>query len=401
MRALRGAAPLALALALAPASAQARFRGDERQDRPFSYNAEYFLNVLSYEPRPRERAAYADADSAVLAAAGSLSARDLWLDERFKVGALRGPFRFGLEQARREDFDARYARQAVHLERRLGAGPLWLRGVGEPAAEKEEADIGVGLAWRGEGTERALLEVWLPDFELASKGPAGVRTRRPPRSVRGEGLLGPPGGTRLRWEVEADLPMELEFPATARRFAMERLRWETSVERALGPADEVQAGAAGEETRKVRDVGTPSDASALRLDRDHLRLDLDWRRRLEAGRTLEAGTRVFYLYEEDRRPTDLAASAVERRRELAAWGAFGWPWGAWRWTVDLHAALVDADRVVSNRRAMDLLRSGVQAKAGLGLSRPFGEEGELSLKPSVDLDSLVFGGGHVQLRWVF
>lgn len=232
----------ALSLPLLASSARAEFRGDEIGPREFDYNDEYFLNLFSYRLRLTHRWAWGDAasprwrwfwgDTAVGydITAGSIRTDELYLHQQAIVrlpmsSHITTEYRF----IETEDHDTRYLRNEVELLLRffrpsyalplldtLGRTPpedgLFFGGQGLIDADKENADIGWVLGWRGDwlGVRLDLIQV---DYWYNEKNDDLAEYTAGPLTFRAKvGALLLDGDLELLAWYEDDLPTTLELP---------------------------------------------------------------------------------------------------------------------------------------------------------------------------------------------
>ncbi len=240
---LRALLLLVATLLLAAAPARAELRRDELGPREFDYNDEYFLNLYSYRPRLTHRWAWGNAASprwrwfwgttavGYDVTAGSTRSDELYLHQEAVVrlpwsNHLTAEYRF----VETEDYDTRYLRNEVELLFRffrpayslplldtLGRTPpedgLFFGGQGLLDADKENADIGWVLGWRGEwfGVRLDYINV---DYWFNEKNDQRGEYTAGPGTFRakvGALLLG--GDLELLAWYEDDLPTTLELPA--------------------------------------------------------------------------------------------------------------------------------------------------------------------------------------------
>lgn len=296
-----GAALAIAALALVQTTAHAELRRDEIGPRRFDYNDEYFLNLYSYRPRLTHRWVWADAanprwrwfwsSTAVgyTVTAGSIRTDELYLHQEAMVrlpwtNNLTAEYRF-IES---EDYDTRHLRNEVEVLFRflrpayslplldtLGRTPpedgLFFGGQGLLDADKENADIGGVLGWRGDWfgirLDYLAVDYWFNDKndERAeyTSGPGTVRAKVGAQLLEGDLEV-------LAW-YEDDLPTTLELPEEGDlrfRFRQQELGFAARWRVAPGVRADVQAWAERtHERRRSPDPGVNDD-----VDREALRV---------------------------------------------------------------------------------------------------------------------------------
>lgn len=216
------------------APAEARFRFDEVDPRPWRYNFDYWIQVLTYRPRIAYRWRWDDgwnrAALGISVTAGSLTHDELYLEHRAVV---RLPFADFLSAEYRfvefEDYDARYRLNEVELAVRLfrpdyappltdtlGRTPppdgLHFGGTGVLSAEKEFADMGFFVGYRGD-VVYGRVDVLKPDFFYNEQNKEHAEYFVEPYTVSAKaGLNLLDGDLRLSAWVDDDLPLRLWLP---------------------------------------------------------------------------------------------------------------------------------------------------------------------------------------------
>lgn len=290
---------LATLLFTAPA-ARGEFRGDEVGPRSFEYNDEYFLNVFSYRQRlthrwawgnaasPRWRWFWGDTALGYDVTAGSLRSDELYLRQQAVVrlpwsNHVTGEYRFVED----EDYDSRYRRNEVEVLVRLfrpayalplldtlGRTPLpdglFFGGQGLLDAEKEHADIGWVLGWRGEwlGLRLDLVQV---DYWYNQKNKVGGEYEREPLTFRAKaGALLLEGDLELLAWFQDDLPTTLRLPQDSLTFRYRKQEAGVAARWQVSPGVRADVQAAVERTRKRR--RSPDPLANDDLDREALQV---------------------------------------------------------------------------------------------------------------------------------
>ncbi|MBX3472598.1 MAG: hypothetical protein KF878_37580 [Planctomycetes bacterium] len=290
---------LATLLFAAPA-ARGEFRGDEVRPRSFDYNDEYFLNVFSYRQRlthrwawgnaasPRWRWFWGDTALGYDVTAGSLRSDELYLRQQAIVrlpwsNHVTGEYRFVED----EDYDSRYRRNEVEVLVRLfrpayalplldtlGRTPLpdglFFGGQGLLDAEKEHADIGWVLGWRGEwlGLRLDLVQV---DYWYNQKNKVGGEYEREPLTFRAKaGALLLEGDLELLAWFQDDLPTTLRLPQDSLTFRYRKQEAGVAARWQVSPGVRADVQAAVERTRKRR--RSPDPLANDDLDREALQV---------------------------------------------------------------------------------------------------------------------------------
>jgi hypothetical protein len=281
-RAAAAATLACLALLVAPAPVSAEFRGDERGARSYEYNDEYFLNLFSYRPRLTHRWVWANAGSArwrwfwsdtalgYNVTAGSVRSDELYLHQEAIV---RLPFSNNITAEYRfvesEDYDSRWLRNEVELLFRffrpaytlplldtVGRTPpedgLFFGGQGLLDADKENADLGAVVGWRGDAFG-VRVDLVRPDFFYNGKSKDASEYTSEPLTFRakvGARLLG--GDLELLAWFEDDLPLRLELPDEQEVFRSRQLEAGFAARWTVTSGVRVDLEASAERTREGR-----------------------------------------------------------------------------------------------------------------------------------------------------
>lgn len=298
---VQAAAALLLGLLGWASPAAAIWRFDEVEPRRFDYSDEYFINAYSYRPRLSHRWAWQGAAVGYRVTAGSLASDELYLNQEAIVRLpfsdhLVGQYRF----REWEDYDARWLRNEVEvvfqflrppwrlpLTETLGWTPvydgLFLGGMGLLDADKEFADVGLLVGWRGTRFGWRL-DAIAPDFFFAGKSKGALKEaeyEREPYTLRGTlggDLLD--GDLGLTAWVEHDLPVHLTNPRGALVDAVRYRQTSAGLSARWRIAHDLRADLelTGETTRKRRrtpDDPLRSDDVAREAARAWLQLELD------------------------------------------------------------------------------------------------------------------------------
>lgn len=375
----------------------------DRIDHEPLLDAEYYSDLQGFAyPLAWEelwRASTAPASYRVNAA--SLDCCELLLDQRARLAReLAGGLSFAFALVQDEDKDRRELHHWLMLEQRLPAGfSAWV--FGEPAYQKEDADLGFGLGWRGAGWRLRASRLFV-DWNLNTRGSGGQRYRREPLTTAfSAGWSG--GQDDAEASLELDEPLAREVPAENRLFQYRRTtaaaRW-----------------------RRAWDSGLVSVAEyALELQRksdflapDPLRASSDNARRVHRARAAVETA----LTPRDRLEAGLGAVARSARTDKAEQPGAGvfyrrWeaqPYARWRRSLSelVETELASFLSFGRNRRSFpggasaDVSETLIEAKVGAGVEWRF-RSGRLGLYGTFDADAPghFWDGGNARAMFFF
>lgn len=161
----------------------AYFRGDEYEQRDFTFNDGYFLNLLPLMPTIEDRFAFRDATNAYWGSCGSYTKRDLFNMQYLKLEKLLvDPFSFCFRFNMDQDFDGIYNHYQIGLKYDINPN-VAVELLGEPLARKEFADIGGALILRHQ-TGKLRLELLSPNFAFGDKNDLNAKFQTQPFTTR-------------------------------------------------------------------------------------------------------------------------------------------------------------------------------------------------------------------------
>lgn len=374
---------LALAAALGPAGplrAQTPFRGDEIEDRDFKYTEDYFLTVLSYRLPYEWRAGWPWVDSGFQGTAGSLRASEFYVSNEARIRPRIGRgFRFHFRYDEKEDFDSRYRRVELGIERDIARG-LSAELFGEILPEKAGDDVGLAIWWRPGPRKYLRLSGILPDVIYNRKSDEGDYARKPwTLCLEGEADLS--DAWTAGFIVQENFPLELERPADGLVFRYRQFKARAHLEHRLRGGAEIAIDGALEDTRKAYRYAADPGRDFHRFAGDG---GIEVRHRLGCHR-LWYGARFFRLWE---RKDYLPPGEVDEtlgRRELPLYAGGEIPlWADLRFRPEL-LLMYPGSR-------------SFQAKLALGVLWRIADRARAVINPTLDLDEGRFGGGQVALQ---
>lgn len=400
----RALTALLLALAASPAGAVFQKSQMERIDTERRFDSEYFLDLLGFSPPLDWEDDWAASTGAYRINGASLDCCDLLLRQELKYRRSLIPgLDFGFRFVQNSDKDFSEQHHWLELDRAVGRG-FSVQLFGEPRPEKEDSDIGLGVAWSPEaapGLRAAARRTWV-DFVFNQRGSTSQSYTRKP--LTDEFRLDWSGRAGRAWaEVEADHPLRRSIPDETRLISYRRT---TARAGWRGPAAGLEARLEySYEFLKEGDLRNP-DPGSLSIDfrRQVHAVDLRGARWVGPKDRLEAGAVIFnraaradFIHQE-------ILGVFYRRWELQ-------PYARWRRRVSprLETELGSLLALGENRRRFpsgavpSVFDSTAEAKILAAADFRFSERGRLSLVCNIDLDSPshFWDGGGVRALFPF
>lgn len=400
---------LALAAALAcPGPARAVFVADELREieNERLFDTEYFLDLRSFAyPREWERQWEAAARGYRINGA-SLDRTDLYLSQQLWAPArLNDWLEFRYRLAHSGDKE----RSELHQWLRLDFGPWagFTAGLfGEPSFDKEDADIGLRLAYRPAPGAELYASANAVDFNFNERGKTGRRYDRKPITYE-LGFRTPLAGGAAGLYAELDAPLVLQEPALNRVYDYQRKRyalfWELPA-RAGGGWNwrlEYLFGYKRESDSFAPDATASSQGMRRRVHQALIAAD----RPLGERWSVEAGLDTLARRVQSDFPNAEARDAVWRRWELLPYARGRWrhaPWGLAEAAVFLGFG--EKRRRAPRSPGLDQLDAVAEAKLGLGYEFLYGERGRIGLYGTFDLDDAgthAWDGGNIRAMILF
>ncbi len=402
----RRALILALAAWLAAPPAAALFQKSQADlvDAERRFDSEYFLDLLGFSPPMSWDDAWAGSTAAYRINGASLDCCDLLLRQELKFSRPLTPgLDFSFRLVQNGDKDQIELHHFLELEKTL-AGGFAAQLFGEPTPAKEDADIGVGLAWSprsAPGLRLAVRRTWV-DFVFNQRGSTSQSYTRKPLTDEARAQWS--GRNDRAWAaLEFDHPLRRAFPDEGRLYFYRRTTARAGWRRTGNPFGG-QAEYAYEFLREgdlrnpdpgSRSVDHRRQVHSLDLRADALLGDKD---RLEGGALLlNRAARSDFVNQE-------IIGVFYRRWELQ-------PHLRWfreispRWTLELGAllALGENRRRFPSGRVPSVFETTAEAKLDAAAEFRFSSWGRLSLVSNLDLDSPArfWDGGGVRALFVF
>jgi hypothetical protein len=322
------ALPLAVVLIVLLASlpVRAEFRGDERFERNFTYNSEYFFQVESFSLPSWWDRVWMWGDTGYRMTLGSVKTDEFFL---YQEGRLAYPLlpwlEVGYTYLDTEDFDGRFQRHRTRLKAQTDSWAVG--GFVELCAFKEWIDMGVSAEARVPGLCETKLAFTFVDSSFNRKaGRAGTYPRKP-YSLAWEGRIVLRPGFRAEIFLEADFPLRLEDRINEFVFGFHRYRLRALAVWDFAPYWTARASVAGEicgkrwEYTLFTPVGDPPDPLEERFTRKAFEARVEVTRRLgvTTGHLINAGGKWIQLREQSLFPNDPLADVRLTKRDFIFW----------------------------------------------------------------------------------
>jgi len=384
-----------MVILIRPSAVEALYRGDEFERRSFHVGTHYFINRATYEPWTETRDRFAHATNAYLGAAGSLSGDDLYLFHHLKIRqALNESIELHLDYLHDRDFDGHYERFPMGL--RYHWLPHWsLELVGEPAPDKEYADIGAAMAYANALTAFRM-QVLYPDFVFNAKNPDDASFKRRVPNLQFSLRHAASKTCTIFARADIDPPRTLLNPTQSFAFDFEKYQGEAGMRWMLSKESHIEAIVEGEYTRKLRLGLEPEDANDFSEDRDYAQASIEYLRRLHDDTFVRAGL-IYVLFDENQNyPFAPDKSLLTDRHDRILYAGRVWPLRGGL-NVNTLALLNRLDERQTRQNPEELARYHkwlVRLSASLVFS---GEHYMLEAGAAANVDQTRFGGGFVKV----
>lgn len=401
--ALLGRALCLLLVLAGGARGQSPFRLDEIDGRDYEFNTDYFLNVFSFRYPLPWRQAWREARNGFRGLAGSIRTDEFYIFQEMKLNYdLDANHRFRFFQEQKEDFDSRYRRIEIGLQRKiLHPGPVRAGIFIEALADKVENDVGFEVTYGDHPTGIGRIAFTLVDVLYNKKGEEPRRYSRFPYTLDVEGWV--PIGERLvlGGGIHHNFPLRLKLRDRGMHFTYRKNYSEIFLEYRLTRRSILSLRGWIEDSLIGRNFFTGT--SDRDLDRFAHFGEIEYRHRFDSGTEVFGGLWTFGLSEENRAPLEPTQAVSLLRREEYLFAGTAWPLPRGftlhpmvmlGWTNNVERFPVDSNRKIDKDR-------GVQSKVNLGFEYTFSPKASLIVNPTFDLDHLRFGGGLAQFQLVF
>ncbi|MEX0739470.1 MAG: hypothetical protein WD071_09020 [Pseudohongiella sp.] len=371
------------------------------EGREFLYNSSSFINRFSYRqlsdsPPPGE--------DGLSGTGGSVTGDELYLETNLQKTLYFDGDRYGIiaRMQRREDFDGRFDRQLIGIVRRLGDD--WRAAlVADVAGDKGEVDFQYEATWQPDESQKLRLALIQVDRLYNNKSNSNNRYERTPVTLFAH------YHRQLGSQLSADLAVNYSPHAQYedRNHGLyirgDQLRIAGSVTFPLTRQWRSELSFKYEDTdREYRGLGTEISVGQDGFSR-RMR-SATWQMTSESDARYQGGLHYFTLDEEGWFGQNLASSGFHRRDEILLFAGMtlGRRASSW-WQPTLSIGSIDVDRVMLQRPQDNRQDDEWQARLTLPWRYVVHQQSGavLTLNPTLNLDSLKFGGGNIQLHWPF
>jgi hypothetical protein len=381
---------------------RAVFRGDEIEPRDFSFNDEYFLNLLSYRPWPDWQSIWAGSERGYLLTVGSVRSDEFYLYQAAKLHLdVAEGVRFHYDLLEHEDLDSRYLRHRPTL-----AFPFheqWtVYAFGEGGPVKEDNDVGVGAIFHPGPHHRWELQLTGVDFNEA-KGKEGRRFSQDAYAALLKNEIPISEKVRVGSAVELQLPLTLVDPGENLTFRFKKRLYEGYLRWRTGDRSELFFDLSAEDTGKDTRYSslTPTDQ---RLSRNAFRANMEYRFYMETPLAADCrlGFDYFHFRERNLFPEDPLTRNKLERNEYTLYGGLSIELSErFLFRPALYVDYVSHNRLFPEDEIRNDRFNGIQSKLSTALEIRFKETIRLAINPNLDLDQMNWGGGNVQLIALF
>ena len=388
------------------------FRGDEVGPSVVELDEETFINILSFDHSLETLQPWLKADSGYRAALGSLSTRDLWLDQEIKhLVRVSDSFAIRVRARQTMDLDTTGLTLQPTLEYKLddrfeALAPALLDG--------DKGGMGGGLGIRFRDPEMDIDYLQLAYLRSGILFEHHARAYRKSTILKQADVLEAQGQGKLlgfgltSFKVANLFPNSFEYAEKDRREDYRGIRaWLLHRQdldernRLFFRLDHDQA---NEEMIPFEITGDPTEVfsgmRSLSSGRVEYHRDLDD----EGIRRIRTGVQLLYLSENEYQADDIEEIHSLRRREAHLYGGYRIPLGMDD-KVTLETALYLGYQANQNRYPFapseERRDPGFQGKVSFFFQWAVKEKVEFVLSPSFELDRPGWGGGVVQCRWAF
>ncbi len=371
------------------------------EGREFLYNSSSFINRFSYRqlsdmPAP--------GDDGLSGTGGSVTGDELYLETNLQKTLYFDDDRYGIvaRVQRREDFDGRFDRQLLGVVRRFGDSWRAMFSA-DVSGDKGEVDFQYELTWQPDNDRRLRLALIQVDRLYNNKGNSDNKYERTPVTLFAHYQQRLKSGLGVDLAVNYSPHAQYEDRSNALYVRGDQLRVAGALSADVSPSWRSGLSFRLENTgREFRAL--MADSGAGREDFDRRLRSVTLSVRSDASTEFHAGLRHFVLEEQGWFGQNLASTGFNRHSETLLFAgmtvarrATSW------WEPTLTIGGIDVDRVLQQRPADNRRDEDVLARLTLPWRYVVHQQSGaiLTLNPTLNLDSLKFGGGNIQLHWPF
>ncbi|SEA67024.1 hypothetical protein [Alkalimonas amylolytica] len=376
------------------------FRLERLEGRNFVLTEESFLHRISFQPLPVVRMQDSWAEDGWYGTAGSTRSREFYVQSHLqKRVQFDVPMFVGVRFRRDEDLDGRYDRTLFGSGYVTADGSLELGVWGDVRGGKDEVDLQLEAYWRP-GPEQWLRATLIsPDAMYNSKTYDSSFYQKKPLTLHLAAGTVFADGQQLYGFTNLNRRMEYHQPDLAQQWT------DKQYSAGLGWLYPVTANwQLGLQTQGLYGLRQQfqDDALALELRRQFTDTSLELRSRRAQPVTYWGGVRYLSLRERDQ-VQQAGLTVLEQRDEWMLYAGMAWDWRPW---IRLRPSLMLGYADMQGARPDDdepLHFSGVLAKLVPVIEFHLHQQSGavIRLNPTIELHSLSFGGGNVQVHIPF
>lgn len=401
-----GIAALVLLPAMASADGPWRDPHPQRLDgfvegREFLYNSSSFINRFSYRqlsdfPAPGE--------DGLSGTGGSISGDELYLETNLQKTLYFDDERYGVvaRVQRREDFDGRFDRQLLGVVRRFGDD--WRATfAADVAGDKGDIDFQYEATWHPDDKRKLRLALIQVDRLYNNKGNSNNKYQRTPVTLFAH--YRQQVGTRLGLDLAVNYSPHAQYEDYDSNLYIrgDQLRIAGSLWLDVAAGWQTGLSFKLENTaRKLRSLTSGSSDPGDSFDREMHSITVS----VKSGSAAQMHGGIHYLALDEQGwfGSNLATSGFHKREEVLLFAGLTLArrTASW-WEPTLTIGAIDVDRQLTLRPADNRRDDEWQARLTLPWRYVVHQQSGaiLTLNPTLDLDSLKFGGGNIQLHWPF
>lgn len=400
---------IAGALALSPGvAAESPWRDPHPQrldgfveGREFLYNSSSFINRFSYRQLSDEPAPGEDGLSGT---GGSISGDELYLEANLQKTLYFDNERYGFvaRMQRREDFDGRFDRQLLGVERRFGDD--WRAAlVADVSGDKGQVDFQYEATWHPDDERKLRLALIQVDRLYNNKGNSDNKYARTPVTVFAHYQQQVSAAFGADLAINYSPRAQYEDRANGLNIRGDQLRVAASMSFIVSDNWRSELSFNYENTdREFRSLNADTLAGQD-VFRRRMR-SATWQVISDTAAQYHGGVHYFTLDEQGWFGHNLATSGVHRRDEAVLFAGLTMARGAtsW-WEPTLYIGKIDAGREMWQRPYDNRQYDEWQVRLNLPWRYLLHQQSGavLTLNPTLNLGSLKFGGGNIQLHWPF
>lgn len=371
------------------------------EGREFLYNSASFINRFSYR---QLSAMPAPGEDGLSGTGGSITGDELYLETNLQKTLYFDNDRYGIiaRVQRREDFDGRFDRQLLGIVRRFGDD--W-RAIfsADVSGDKGEVDFQYEAIWRPDENRRLRLALIQVDRLYNNKGNSDNKYERTPVTLFAHYRQRLASGLTADLAVNYSPHAQYEDRDNGLYIRGDQLRVNAEIGVDMAPSWRSELAFQLEDTgREFRALIPGSNAGQQSFSRRLRSVSLSVKSDMSAQ--FHAGLRHFVLDEQGWFGQNLASTGFHRRHETLLFASLKVARRAssW-WEPTLTIGDIDVDRVLWQRPADNHRDDDVLARLTLPWRYVVHQQSgaTLTLNPTLNLDSLKFGGGNIQLHWLF